>query len=201
MAGKRIPGQSCFPIRPISLRWFVAIALLQCTTELGAVAKLTDDWQKRNTKVIGLSVNSLNDHERWINDINETQNANVTFPIIADADRKIATLYGMLDYQDSTNVDAKGLPLTVRSVFIIDPSNVIRLTLTYPAVVGRNFDEILRVLDSLQLGEKHRIATPANWKVGQDVIVHASVSNEEAAKLFPGFQTIKPYLRTAKSPF
>ncbi|KAJ3090828.1 hypothetical protein HK102_002522 [Quaeritorhiza haematococci] len=172
-----------------------------CTTELGQAAKLAPEWEKRNVKIIGLSCNTLESHEKWIEDINETQHTNVKFPIIADPDRKIATTYDMLDYQDATNVDKKGMPLTVRSVFIIDTKNKIRLILTYPAVCGRNFNEILRVVDSMQLGDKHRIATPANWKgPEEDIIIHASVSNEEADKLFPGYKVIKPYLRTAKIP-
>ncbi|KAJ3378219.1 hypothetical protein HDU92_007570 [Lobulomyces angularis] len=167
-----------------------------CTTELGAVAKLSNEWEKRDTKVIGLSCNTLESHERWIADINETQNADVKFPIIADANRKVAQLFDMLDFQDETNVDKKGMPLTVRSVFIIAPNNIIRLIITYPASCGRNFDEVLRVLDSLQLGDKHKIATPVNWKNGEDVIIPPSIKNEEADKLFPGYKVIKPYLRT-----
>ncbi|KAG0338510.1 hypothetical protein BG000_003855, partial [Podila horticola] len=124
----------------------------------------------------------------------------LNFPIIADDSREISTLYDMLDYQDLTNLDAKGVPFTVRSVFIIDPKKTIRLTLSYPASTGRNFDEILRVVDSLQIGDKNRITTPANWKNGDDVIVHPSVTNDEAAKLFPGFRTVKPYLRFATQP-
>jgi alkyl hydroperoxide reductase subunit AhpC len=166
-----------------------------CTTELGAVAKLAPEWEVRGVKVIGLSCNTLESHEKWIEDINETQNALVKFPIIADASRDVATLYSMLDKQDPTNVDKKGMPLTVRSVFIIDPSNVIRLIITYPASTGRNFDEILRVVDSLQLTEKHKVCTPVNWLPGQEVIIPPTVSNEDAAKKFPGFKQIKPYLR------
>ncbi|KAJ3057016.1 hypothetical protein HK097_001500 [Rhizophlyctis rosea] len=170
-----------------------------CTTELGRVAKLAPEWEKRNVKVVGLSCNTLESHEQWIADIDETQNTSVQFPIIADAERKIATVYDMLDKQDATNVDKKGMPLTVRSVFVIDPKNVIRLIITYPASTGRNFDEILRVVDSLQLADKKKIATPEGWRGLQDeVIVHNSVNNEEAAKLFPGFKVIKPYLRTVK---
>ncbi|KAJ3044308.1 hypothetical protein HDV00_002628 [Rhizophlyctis rosea] len=170
-----------------------------CTTELGRVAKLAPEWEKRNVKVVGLSCNTLESHEQWISDIDETQNTSVQFPIIADADRKIATVYDMLDKQDATNVDKKGMPLTVRSVFVIDPKNVIRLIITYPASTGRNFDEILRVVDSLQLADKKKIATPEGWRgIQDDVIVHNSVNNEEAAKLFPGFKVIKPYLRTVK---
>jgi alkyl hydroperoxide reductase subunit AhpC len=172
-----------------------------CTTELGEVARRSSDFASRNVKVIGLSANELKDHEKWVDDINEVNNVNLDFPIIADADRKIATLYDMLDNLDATNVDLKGIPFTVRSVFIIDPKKIIRLIITYPASTGRNFDEVIRVLDSLQLGDKHRITTPVNWKKGDDVIVHPAVTNEEAEKLFPGFKTVKPYLRLAKSPF
>ncbi|CAG8566332.1 597_t:CDS:2 [Ambispora leptoticha] len=172
-----------------------------CTTELGEVARRQADFDSRNVKIIGLSANKLEDHENWIKDINEVNNVNLSFPIIADHDRKISALYDMLDYQDITNVDTAGIPFTVRSVFVIDPKKTIRLILTYPASTGRNFDELIRVIDSLQLGDKHRITTPANWRKGDDVIVHPSVTNEEAEKLFPGFTTVKPYLRLAKSPF
>ncbi|EGF75968.1 hypothetical protein BATDEDRAFT_21125 [Batrachochytrium dendrobatidis JAM81] len=167
-----------------------------CTTELGAVAKLSSEWAERNIKPIGLSCNTLDSHEAWIADINETQNTTVKFPIIADADRSIATLYGMLDQQDSTNVDKLGMPLTVRSVFIIDPKHVVRLILTYPASTGRNFNEVLRVVDSLQLTEKRKVCTPVNWLPGQDVIIPPSVSQADADKLFPGHKIHKPYLRT-----
>ncbi|KAJ3027242.1 UNVERIFIED_CONTAM: hypothetical protein HDU68_004199 [Siphonaria sp. JEL0065] len=169
-----------------------------CTTELGAVARLHTAWEKRGVKVIGLSCSSLEDHHKWIEDINETQNCKVQFPIIADPTRKIATLYEMLDFQDPTNIDKQGMPLTVRSVFILDTKNVIRTIITYPASTGRNFDEILRVVDSLQLCDVKKVATPANWMVGDEVIVHNSLGNEEAEKLFPGFKTVKPYLRLTK---
>ncbi|CAJ0631205.1 1585_t:CDS:2 [Entrophospora sp. SA101] len=165
-----------------------------CTTELGEVARRAADFEQRNVKVIGLSANELTDHLKWIEDVNEVGNVKLGFPIIADADRKVSTLYDMLDYQDPTNIDSKGIPFTVRSVFIIDPKKSIRAIITYPASTGRNFDEIIRVIDSLQLGDKHRITTPANWKKGDDVIVHPGVSNEEADKLFPGYRTVKPYL-------
>ncbi|KIY67035.1 thioredoxin-like protein [Cylindrobasidium torrendii FP15055 ss-10] len=172
-----------------------------CTTELGEVARRFPDFQKRNTKVIGLSANGLAEHEKWIKDIEEFGGktvgpTEVTYPIIADEDRKISYLYDMLDYQDVTNRDGKGLPFTIRTVFIIDPKKVIRLTLSYPAVAGRNFDEILRVIDAIQLGDKQRIATPVNWKAGDDVIVHASVNAEEAKTLFPEHKVHYPYLRT-----
>ncbi|KZT24450.1 cysteine peroxiredoxin [Neolentinus lepideus HHB14362 ss-1] len=171
-----------------------------CTTELAEVARRAPDFAKRNVKVIGLSANPLNDHDKWVQDINEYgckyAPTNVQFPIIADPDRKISELYDMLDAQDPTNRDAKGIPFTVRTVFVIDPKKIIRLTLSYPASTGRNFDEILRVVDSLQIGDKYRVTTPVNWKKGDDVIVHPSVSNEEAKTLFPDFTIHKPYLRT-----
>ncbi|KAG9225473.1 hypothetical protein CCMSSC00406_0002976 [Pleurotus cornucopiae] len=174
-----------------------------CTTELGEVARRAPDFAARNVKVIGISANGLEEHHKWVQDINDfgskTAPTDVQFPIIADADRKISTLYGMLDYQDATNKDSKGLPFTIRTVFVIDPKKVIRLTIAYPASTGRNFDEIIRVIDSLQLGDKHRITTPVNWKKGDDVIVHPSVSNEEAKTLFPAHTVHKPYLRT--TPF
>jgi len=171
-----------------------------CTTELGEVAKRAPEFEKRGVKVIGLSTNELGDHEKWIKDINDTSRTDVQFPIIADADRQIAVLYDMLDYQDATNIDKKGLPLTIRTVFIVDPKKTIRLTLSYPAAVGRNFDEVLRVVDALQLGDKYKIATPVNWQKGQDVIVNNSVNNEEAKKLFPEYKTVLPYLRTTADP-
>ncbi|KAJ2956411.1 hypothetical protein NQZ79_g7724 [Umbelopsis isabellina] len=173
-----------------------------CTTELGLVAALQDEFDARGVKVIGLSANELESHEKWIADINEVNNVDLKFPIIADPKREISALYDMLDYQDITNVDQKGIPFTVRSVFIIDPKKTVRLILTYPASTGRNFDEILRVVDSLQLGDKHRITTPGNWKKGDDVIVHPSVSTDEAQKIFPkGVKVVKPYLRLTPSPF
>lgn len=165
-----------------------------CTTELGEVSKRLAEFEKRNTKVAGLSVDSLARHgtrcpasptrltatEGWIKDINETQNTNVTYPIIADHDRKVAKLYGMLD---QTNEEAPGLPLTVRAVFIIDPSKIIRLIIYYPASTGRNFHEVFRVLDSLQLSAKS-VATPANWEPGQDVVVVPSVPTDKAKEIF-----------------
>ncbi|KAI9340276.1 thioredoxin-like protein [Obelidium mucronatum] len=169
-----------------------------CTTELGAVARLSSEWTMRGVKVLGLSCSSLEDHHSWIKDINETQNCSVEFPIIADPSRSIATLYDMLDYQDSTNVDKAGMPLTVRSVFVLDPKNVIRTIISYPASTGRNFNEILRVIDSLQLCDERKVATPANWTPGDEVIVHNSLNNEEAAKLFPEFKSVKPYLRLTR---
>jgi len=167
-----------------------------CTTELGEVARIAPEFKKRGVKVIGISANGLQDHHSWVKDINEYSSTDVQFPIIADEDRKISTLYDMLDEQDATNRDAKGLPFTIRTVFVIDPKKVIRLTLSYPASTGRNFDEILRVIDSLQIGDKYRVTTPVNWKKGDDVIVHPSVTNEQAKTLFPQHTIHKPYLRT-----
>ncbi|KAJ8090275.1 peroxiredoxin 1 [Marasmius tenuissimus] len=172
-----------------------------CTTELGEVARRQQDWDKRNTKVIGISANGLEEHYQWVKDINEFGGkkygpTDVQYPIISDPDRKISYRWDMLDYQDATNRDAKGLPFTIRTVFIVDPKKIIRFKADYPAVAGRNFDEIVRVLDAIQLGDKHRIATPVNWKPGEDVIVHASVNNEEAKTLFPEHTAHYPYLRT-----
>lgn len=165
-----------------------------CTTELGMTAKLKDEFEKRNVKVIALSVDPLESHHSWIMDINETQNTTVNFPLIADEDRKVAELYGMIH----PNADNK---LTVRSVFIIDPAKKVRLTLTYPAATGRNFNEILRVVDSLQLTDNEKVATPVNWKQGDDCIILPTISNEEAAELFPkGFEEKKPYLRLTPQP-
>jgi alkyl hydroperoxide reductase subunit AhpC len=165
-----------------------------CTTELGYTEKLRPEFEKRGVKVIGLSVDPVGDHQKWADDIEATQGARPRFPIIADADRAVATLYGMLHPKaDNTH--------TVRSVFIIDPAKKIRLTITYPAATGRNFDEILRVVDSLQLTDKFKVATPVNWKDGEDVIIVPSVSNDDAKKLFPqGFKEHRPYLRTTKQP-
>lgn len=165
-----------------------------CTTELGTVAKLKPDFEKRNTKVIGLSVDGLSDHDSWSKDIEETQGIALNFPLLADADRKVSDLYGMI-HQNADNT------LTVRSVFIIGPDKKVKLTLTYPASTGRNFDELLRVIDSLQLTSDHQVATPANWVSGQDCIIVPSVSNEEADVKFPlGYTVIKPYLRTTPQP-
>ncbi|KAJ9101856.1 hypothetical protein QFC21_003196 [Naganishia friedmannii] len=171
-----------------------------CTTELGAASVNQGEFDKRGVKLIGLSANDVSSHNEWIKDINELSGGELKFPIIGDKDRSISTAYDMLDYQDPSNVDAKGMPFTVRTVFVIDPAKKIRLTLAYPASTGRNFAEIIRVIDSLQLGDKHRITTPVNWQPGQKVIVHPSVQGEEAEKLFPGYETVKPYLRFAEDP-
>jgi len=171
-----------------------------CTTELGEVARRAPDFKKKGVKVIGLSANGLESHEKWIKDINDVGNTDVQFPIIADPTREISKLYDMLDAQDLTNVDAKGIPFTVRTVFVIDPKKIIRLTISYPAAVGRSFDEVIRVIDALQAGDKYKIATPVNWQPGQDVIVNNAVSNEEAKKLFPDYKSVLPYLRTTADP-
>ncbi|KAL9712621.1 Proteasome subunit alpha type-2 [Leucoagaricus gongylophorus] len=167
-----------------------------CTTELGEVARRAADFEKRGVKVIGLSVDSNEQHGEWIKDINNYGSTNVQFPIIADTDRKISTLYDMLDEQDPTNRDGKGLPFTVRTVFIIDPKKKIRLTLAYPASCGRNFDEIIRVVDSLQLSDRQPITTPVNWNKGDAVIIHPTVTDDEATKRFPSHTRHLPYLRT-----
>ena len=164
-----------------------------CTTELGAVAGLKGQFDKRNTKVIGLSVDELASHRDWVKDIEDTQNVKLNFPIIADSDQKVANLYSIIQSEDNK--------MTVRSVFIIDPEKKLRLTITYPAATGRNFAEILRVLDSLQLTDGYKVATPANWRDGDDVIVLPAVSNEEADELFPkGYEVVRPYLRTTPQP-
>src|SRR5215207_2539110 len=160
-----------------------------CTTELGYVAKLKPEFEKRNAKVIGLSVDPLDNHERWAADIAETQGAEVNFPLIGDPDKKVADLYDMIHPNASDTA-------TVRSVFIIGPDKKIKLTITYPQSAGRNFDEILRVIDSLQLTSKYSVSTPANWRQGEDVIIVPAVSDEEAKEKFPkGWKALKPYLR------
>ena len=165
-----------------------------CTTELGAVAKLKSEFDRRNVKVLGLSVDGLSDHAGWSKDIEETQGTKLNFPLIADKDRAVSNLYGMIH----PNADDTA---TVRSVFIIGPDKKLKLSLTYPASTGRNFDEILRVIDSLQLTSNYQVATPANWKHGEDCIIVPAVSNEEAQQKFPkGFTEVKPYLRTTPQP-
>ena len=173
-----------------------------CTTELGYMAKLKPEFDKRNVKIIGLSVDPVTDHARWAADIKETQGTAPNYPIIGDADYKVSKLYGMLPAEVSGD-PSKRTPadnLTVRNVFVVGPDKKIKLILVYPMTTGRNFDEVLRVIDSLQLTAKHRVATPVNWKQGQDVIITGAVSDEEAAKLFPGFKKLKPYLRTTAQP-
>ncbi len=165
-----------------------------CTTELGTVAKLKDQFAQRNAKVVAISVDPLESHERWISDIEETQGTTMNFPIIADPDRKVADLYGMIHPNASDTT-------TVRSVFIVGPDKKVKLTLTYPASTGRNFQELLRVLDSLQLTAGYQVATPADWKNGEDVIIVPAVSDEAAKEKFPkGWETKKPYLRFTPQP-
>ncbi len=166
-----------------------------CTTELGTTAKLKDDFARRNTKVIALSVDPVESHQRWVADINDTQNTEVNFPILADADRKVSQLYDLIHPQASTTA-------TVRSVFVIDPQKKIRLIITYPASTGRNFDEILRVIDSLQLTDHHSVATPANWKEGDDVVIVPSLQDPDVLKQkFPqGWEAVRPYLRYTSLP-
>jgi len=165
-----------------------------CTTELGTAAKLKDEFERRGVKMIAVSVDPIEDHRGWIGDIEETQDCRMNFPIIADPDRKVAALYDMIHPNSLEN-------LTVRTVFVIDPEKKVRLTLTYPASTGRNFDEILRVVDSLQLTSRHSVATPANWKRGEDCIVVPTVPDDELESRFPkGVTRIKPYLRITPSP-
>ena len=165
-----------------------------CTTELGEVARLRPEWEKRQVKTIALSVDSADSHRGWIGDINDTQSTSVDYPILADADRKVSDLYGMIHPNSLNN-------LTVRSVFIIDPNHKLRLTLTYPASTGRNFQEILRVIDSLQLTDNFQVATPVNWKQGDDCVVVPSISTEEArTKFAKGITEVRPYLRLTPQP-
>ncbi|KAG8150595.1 peroxiredoxin [Burkholderia catarinensis] len=166
-----------------------------CTTELGLTSKLKGEFEKRNVKVIALSVDGVESHKGWINDINETQSTIVGFPIIADADRKVSQLYDMIHPNANET-------LTVRSLFVIDPNKKVRLTITYPASTGRNFDEVLRVIDSLQLTDNYKVATPGNWKDGDDVVIVPSLQDpEELKKRFPkGFNAVRPYLRLTPQP-
>lgn len=165
-----------------------------CTTELGAVAKLKNEFTKRNTKVLALSVDGLENHKGWISDINETQGTEVNFPIIADEDRKVSELYDMIHPNSNENA-------TVRSVFVIGNDKKIKLMIIYPASTGRNFDELLRVIDSLQLTANYSVATPANWNQGEDVVISPSIKNEDIPAKFPkGHKVIKPYLRTTPQP-
>ncbi|KNC14727.1 MULTISPECIES: peroxiredoxin [Pseudomonas] len=166
-----------------------------CTTELGFTAKLADEFAKRNVKAIALSVDPVESHQRWIGDIDETQGTTVNFPILADADRKVSELYDLIHPNANDT-------LTVRSLFVIDPNKKVRLTITYPASTGRNFHEILRVIDSLQLTDNHKVATPANWQDGDDVVIVPSLKDEEEIKQrFPkGYKAVKPYLRLTPQP-
>ena len=173
-----------------------------CTTELGAVAGLENQFAARGAKVIGLSVDRVDDHGKWSHDIKDVTGYTVNYPIIGDPELKVAKLYDMLpaDAGDTSVGRTPADNAPVRTVFVIGPDKRIKLTLSYPMATGRNFDEIIRVIDSLQLTAKHRVATPANWKQGEDIIITGAVSNEEAHNLFPGYKTVKPYLRTAPQP-
>src|SRR5688500_9601061 len=172
-----------------------------CTTELGAVAKLKSEFDKRNTKVIGLSIDPVDDHKRWAGDIEQTQGCAMNFPVIGDADLSVAKLYDMIHPNASGGKRTAADNATIRSVFIIGPDRKVKAMLVYPMSAGRNFDEVLRLLDSLQLNARHNVATPVNWKPGEDVIIPTSVSDEEAKKKYPqGFKTLKPYLRTVQQP-
>jgi len=173
-----------------------------CTTELGAVANLESDFARRGAKVIGLSVDPVDNHAKWAVDIEEVSGAKVNYPIIGDTELKVAKLYDMLaaDEGDSCEGRTPANNAPVRTVFVIGPDKRIKLTLAYPMTTGRNFDEIIRVLDSIQLTAKHKVATPADWKQGDDVIITGAVSDEEAKTAFPGFKTVKPYLRTTAQP-
>ena len=164
-----------------------------CTTELGYMSRIQGQFAERNVKILAVSVDPIDDHRGWINDINETQNTNVSYPLIADPDRKVATLYDMIHPNASDK-------MTVRSVFVIGPDKKLKLSLTYPASTGRNFDEILRVIDSLQLTAKHKLATPVNWKNGEDCIIVPAVSDEEADQTFSDIRRVKPYLRYTPQP-
>ena len=174
-----------------------------CTTELGYMAGLEEQFAKRNCKVIGLSIDPVDNHNEWAKDIEETQGHAVNYPMIGDSDLAVAKLYNMLpaDEPGSSEGRTAATNATVRSVFIVDPNKTIKIMLTYPMTTGRNFDEILRVLDSMQLTAKHKVATPVNWQQGDDVIIVPTVSDEEAKDMFPnGWNTVKPYLRTTKQP-
>ncbi len=173
-----------------------------CTTELGAVASLEQQFARRGAKVIGLSVDPVESHTKWAKDIEDVGGAPVTYPMIGDPELKIAKLYDMLpaDAGETSEGRTPANNAPVRTVFVIGPDKRIKLTLAYPMTTGRNFDEVIRVLDSMQLTNKHKVATPANWKQGDDVIITGAVSNEEADKIFPGYKTVKPYLRTTEQP-
>jgi len=172
-----------------------------CTTELGTMAKMKAEFDKRNAKIIGLSADPVDDHKRWAKDIEETQGSAVNYPMIGDPELKVAKLYDMLPAEATPGKRTAAENATVRTVFMIGPDKKIKLMLFYPMTTGRNFDEVLRVLDSMQLTAKHKVATPANWKQGQDVIIAGSVNDEDAKKMFPqGWKAPKPYLRITRQP-
>lgn len=174
-----------------------------CTTELGYMASIQSEFDKRNTKIIGLSIDPLNDHEKWLKDVEEIGGSSIRYPVIADTNLNVAKLYNMFPAEETGSAEGRTAltNATVRSVFIIGPDKNIKLMMTYPMTTGRNFNEILRVIDSMQLTAKHKVATPVNWQQGEDVIIVPSVSNEEAEKIYPeGWNTLKPYLRKVKQP-
>jgi|TARA_B110001469_G_scaffold2154_1_gene2269 alkyl hydroperoxide reductase subunit AhpC len=174
-----------------------------CTTELGYLAQIQPEFEKRNTKIIGLSIDPIDDHKQWLADVEEVGNTVVNYPVIADTDLTVAKLYDMFPADEAGSAEGRTAMTnaTVRSVFVIGPDKNIKLMIIYPMTTGRNFDEILRVIDSMQLTAQHKVATPVNWKQGEDVIIVPSVSNEEAAKIYPdGWDTVKPYLRKVKQP-
>lgn len=174
-----------------------------CTTELGYMAGIQSEFDKRNTKIIGLSIDPLTDHEKWLKDVEDVGGSQVRYPVIADTDLHVAKLYNMFPADESGSAEGRTAltNATVRSVFVIGPDKNIKLMMTYPMTTGRNFNEILRVIDSMQLTAKHKVATPVNWQQGEDVIIVPGVSNEEAEKIYPdGWETVKPYLRKVKQP-
>ena len=174
-----------------------------CTTELGYMASIHSKFEKKNTKIIALSIDSKGDHEEWVKDVEDVSGSNVNYPVIADTDLKVAKLYDMFPADETGAAGSRTAVTnaTVRSVFVIGPDKNIKLMIVYPMTTGRNFDEIIRVIDSMQLTDKHRVATPVNWKQGEDVIIVPGVSNDQAAEVYPeGWNTLKPYLRTVKQP-
>ena len=174
-----------------------------CTTELGYLASIQSEFDKRNTKIIGLSIDPLEDHKKWLQDVEEVSGSKVNYPVIADTDLNISKLYNMFPADETGTAEGRTAMTnaTVRSVFLVGPDKNIKLMITYPMTTGRNFDEILRVIDSIQLTAEYKVATPVNWKQGEDVIIVPSISDEEAAKIYPdGWETIKPYLRKVKQP-
>lgn len=174
-----------------------------CTTELGYMASIQPEFEKRNTKIIALSIDPLSDHEKWIKDVEEVGNVTVNYPVIADTDLNVAKLYNMFPADESGDAGGRTAMTnaTVRSVFVVGPDKNIKLMITYPMTTGRNFDEIIRVIDSMQLTAQHKVATPVNWQQGEDVIIVPGVSNEDAEKIYPdGWETVKPYLRKVKQP-
>ncbi len=174
-----------------------------CTTELGYMASIQSEFEKRNTKIIGLSIDPIEDHNKWLKDVEDVGGANVNYPLIADTDLHVAKLYSMFAADETGSAENRTAMTnaTVRSVFVVGPDKNIKLMITYPMTTGRNFDEILRVIDSMQMTAQHKVATPVNWQQGEDVIIVPAVNNEDAEKLFPqGWETIKPYLRKTKQP-